>query len=193
MPSQPGQPHEDSPRLREPGAVLLPDLGLLSTMSVNWYAIVSQRRKEQVGEDGRGHPGHDDDPAEADGEPPGRGEERVHVGSPRWSGGTRDGAGGWQRRSWCGRRRVDERRRRAEADDLMTAQCLKKWLKTAADQASQDRAIGLDLADTRRPLDLPAGSGADETDLYPAYRQLFSHAHHARNAPAGPTSVELPV
>ena len=75
----------------------------------------------------------------------------------------------------------------------MAAQCLKKWLKTAADQASQDRSLGLDLADTRGPFDLLSGSGADETDLYPSYRQLFSHACHARNAPAGPASVELPI
>jgi phytanoyl-CoA hydroxylase len=39
----------------------------------------------------------------------------------------------------------------------MTAQRLKKWLKAASDQAAHDRAVGVDLADAGRPLDLPHG------------------------------------
>jgi len=54
----------------------------------NCVGFADQRRKEQVGEDGRGRPGHDDDPAEADGEPPGGREEPRHNETPRLSGGT---------------------------------------------------------------------------------------------------------
>ncbi len=57
-----------------------------------------QRRKEHVGQDGRGQPGRDDDPAEPDGEPPGGGVEPVHANLPV-SGGTRAGAVGWWRRT----------------------------------------------------------------------------------------------
>lgn len=42
----------------------------------------AQRRKEQAGEDGRGQPGHHDDPAEADGEPSGGCEEVMHACLP---------------------------------------------------------------------------------------------------------------
>ena len=104
-----------------------------------------------------------------------------------------EGAGGWWRRSGRGRRRAGKRGRGAEADDLVPAQCLQKWLETAADQAPQDGTVGLDLTDTGRPLDLPGRSGADETDLYSPDLWLLRHACHARNEGPGPASVELPI
>ena len=69
----------------------------------------------------------------------------------------------------------------------MTAQCLKKWLKTAADQAPQDGAVGLDLADTGCPLDLPGGRGAvrEVCDYLMALRARARRASRARTPSRG--------
>src|SRR5207248_3672923 len=120
-----------------------------------------QGRKEHGGQDGRGYPGHDDDPAEPDGEPPEGGVKAVHGGSPRFSGGTGAGAGGW----WRG----------VEADHLVTAQRLKERLEAPADQAAQRAPVDLHVTDPGRAPHLVGRSGADETDLYSPYRQLLSH------------------
>jgi hypothetical protein len=75
----------------------------------------------------------------------------------------------------------------------MAAQRLQKWLKTAADQATQDGTVNLHVADTGRALYLLSGSGADEADLYSPYRQIIRHARHARQARTAPASAELPI
>ena len=75
----------------------------------------------------------------------------------------------------------------------MTAQRLQKWLETAADQASQDMTVHLHLADAGRTLHLPDGNGADETNLYTPYRQLFGHVPHARQARAATVLAESPI
>lgn len=85
------------------------------------------------------------------------------------------------------------RRRQAgvETDDLVTAQCLQEWLEALANQAPQDGAVSLHVADTGRPVYLPGGSGADETDLYSPYRQILTHACHTKGTYAALASVEL--
>lgn len=52
----------------------------------------------------------------------------------------------------------------------MTAQRLEKWLKAAEDKAAQDRAVSFDLADSRRPLYLLDGRGADKAHFHSLYR-----------------------
>jgi hypothetical protein len=80
--------------------------------------------------------------------------------------------GGDATRGDAGRRDV----RRAQADDLVTAQRLQERLEAAADQAAQHAAVNLDIADAGRSLNLLGGSGADETDLYSPCGQLLRHA-----------------
>jgi len=58
----------------------------------------------------------------------------------------------------------------------VTAQRFEKWLKAAVDDATQDLAVNLDLADGRRALYLLEGRGADETDLHALDRELLGHA-----------------
>ena len=43
-----------------------------------------------------------------------------------------------------------------------------------------------------RAGNLPGRGGAGEADLYAPYRQFLGHVHHARDAPDGPASAELP-
>ena len=75
-------------------------------------------------------------------------------------------------------------RHRLEADDLVAAQRLQKWLKAATDKAAQNRAVNFHLADSRCAPDLQHRRGADEADLHALYRQFLSHAPDAR-APQG--------
>ena len=57
----------------------------------------------------------------------------------------------------------------------MAAQGLEEWLEAAMDRASQQAASDLDIADTRRALDLARRRDADEKDLHALHRQLTSH------------------
>src|SRR6185437_7248262 len=88
---------------------------------------------------------------------------------------------------------VRQRRRRAQADDLMTAQRFEERLEAAADQAPQHRALGLDLSDAGRALHLLSRRGPDEADLDSPNRQFLRHARDARSAALGPASAELPA
>src|SRR5262245_22989159 len=106
---------------------------------------------------------------------------------PGWPGGPSGG------RVKVRLRFLGGRRRRVEADDLVTPERLQKWLKTATDQAAQDGALNFDFADAGRALHLLGRSGAGKTDLYSPYRQLLSHGGHARKADPAPASVELPI
>jgi len=62
------------------------------------------------------------------------------------------------------------RRRRLEADHLMTAQRRKNLLEGAANSAAQDWTVNDRLADSRRALYLSGGRRADESDLHSLYR-----------------------
>src|SRR5215475_11806320 len=102
--------------------------------------------------------------------------------------------GACQRRQGCGWwRSPGGRWRRAEPDDLVTAQCLQERLKAAVDQAPQDGTVNLDVADAKSALYLPRRRGADEADLYALDRRSIRHARHARSGGATPASVELPI
>jgi len=57
---------------------------------------------------------------------------------------------------------------------------LEKWLKAAADNAAEDGALDVDLADPRSTLDLLGGRRPDETDLHALYGQLVCHAPEPR-------------
>ncbi len=53
-----------------------------------------------------------------------------------------------------------------EAEDLVAAKRLQKWLKAAGHNAAQGRTVNLHLADSRRSGNLPDGDRADESDLH---------------------------
>jgi len=74
----------------------------------------------------------------------------------------------------------------------MSAQRLEKWLKAAADKASQDRPLNLDVAHAGRSLYLRSWWRADEADLHSPKGRLLMHARHARNALGSSASVKLP-
>jgi hypothetical protein len=57
----------------------------------------------------------------------------------------------------------------------MTAQRLQEWLKASGDEAAHDRPVDVDLADAGRPLDLPHGRRARETDFDSLDRVLCDH------------------
>jgi len=51
----------------------------------------------------------------------------------------------------------------------VAAEGLEKWLKAAADQAAEDGVLDLDMADSRRTLDLTDRRRPDKTDLHSLY------------------------
>ena len=52
----------------------------------------------------------------------------------------------------------------------MAAERFEEWLKTPADEASQDIAVDLDLADPGGPLHLVDGGNPDKADFHPLDR-----------------------
>ena len=75
----------------------------------------------------------------------------------------------------------------------MSAQCLEKWLKAAANKASQGRPVNLDVAHAGRSLYLRSWCRADEADLHSPEGRLLTHARHARKALGSSASVKLPI
>jgi len=75
----------------------------------------------------------------------------------------------------------------------MTAQSFEKWLKAAADQAAQEWALGLHLADPRGVLNPAGRRDAHEADLDSADRWLLTHARQPRRRPARVTPGESPA
>ena len=61
----------------------------------------------------------------------------------------------------------------------MTAERLEEWLKTAANQAAEQGAIHLDLADSGGPHHLVDGRGADKADFHPLHREFVRHGPQA--------------
>src|ERR1700682_2272324 len=72
---------------------------------------------------------------------------------------------------------------RLQADDVVTAEGLEKWLKTAADHTAQGFTIDFDLADPRRPRDLLGRGHAHETHLHSLHWKLACHASQAKEPP----------
>jgi hypothetical protein len=65
----------------------------------------------------------------------------------------------------------------------VAAHGFEEGLKAAAHRAAEDLAIDLDLAHTRRALDLAGGRSADEPDLDSLHRRLICHASSLGGAP----------